>query len=62
MLIEKQRQDGRLTLDAESIEGLMARSEAPVSGAPLHCPAVGTIVFVIVSPKEPKEPREPRRR
>jgi hypothetical protein len=61
MLIEKQRQDG-LTLDAESIEGLMARPEAPVSGAPLHCPAVATVVILIISPKEPKEPKEPRRR
>ncbi|MFD8380264.1 hypothetical protein ACFV2X_17235 [Streptomyces sp. NPDC059679] len=61
MLVERQRQDG-LTLHAELLEGLMARPEAPVSGAPLHTPAVGQIIFLLVSPKEPKEPKEPRRR
>ncbi|KAK1178202.1 hypothetical protein B7755_008655 [Streptomyces sp. NBS 14/10] len=64
MLVERQRQDG-LTLHAELLEGLMARPEAPVSGAPLHTPAMTSLVMMVLSAKEPKEPRtpkEPRRR
>ncbi|ADI11386.1 hypothetical protein SBI_08268 [Streptomyces bingchenggensis BCW-1] len=59
MLVERQRRDG-LTLDAELLEGLMARPEAPVSGAPLHTPAMTTLVVMVLSPKEPKEPRDPK--
>lgn len=64
MLVERQRQNG-LTLHAELLEGLMARPEAPVSGAPLHTPAMTSLVMMVLSAKEPKEPRapkEPRRR
>ncbi|MCF6523966.1 hypothetical protein [Streptomyces sp. JJ36] len=59
MLVETLTQDAP-ALDAQLLEDLTVRPEAPVSGAPLPSPA--TAWLLILSPREPKEPKEPRRR
>jgi hypothetical protein len=57
MLRESLRQDS-LILDAELIDGLAARPEAPMSDAPLYHPRN---LWTLLSTKEPKEPKKPRR-
>ncbi|KQV04589.1 MULTISPECIES: hypothetical protein [unclassified Kitasatospora] len=43
--------------ERSALAALLTEAEAPVSGAPLYCPATSLALLLLLSPKEPKDPR-----